>query len=72
MICPECQQEFVPKRQKQRFCSGPCRSAWHRHENLPGTVSSIKQLANGQWSVTSHYPQLPPLQRGQRCRIETD
>ena len=72
VICQKCEQPFEQTRRGQRFCCGKCRSAWNRAKNLPGTVSSLKQLANGQWSATIHYPQLPPLQRGQRCRIETD
>jgi hypothetical protein len=70
--CEQCQTGFEPKRKGQRFCTGLCRSAWHRAKNLPGIVHGLRQLANGAWSLTVHYPALPPLSRGQRCRIETD
>ena len=72
MICDNCSQPFEQQRRGQRFCCGKCRSAWNRAKNLPGQVASLKQLANGLWSMTVHYPSAPPVSRGQRCRIETD
>lgn len=59
MICDQCQKTFEPARADQRFCAPRCRAAWHR-ENVPaGTVTSLRPLKRGGWSVTVKYDALP-------------
>ena len=44
----------------QRFCCDRHRAAWHR-ENVPhGTVTGIRALKSGGYSVTVRYQTLPP------------
>ena len=74
--CDYC-NDPLPKDAKltQRFCSGPgktCRQKYHKEHRLPGTVKGLRQLANGQWSVTIHFPSQPGCCMKSRVRIETD
>jgi len=75
-----CQYELcnapLPKHAKitQKFCSSPgktCRQKYHKEQRLPGTVKGLRQLANGQWSVTIHFPNQPECGMKAQVRIET-
>ncbi len=56
----------------RRFCCDRHRAAWHR-ENVPhGTVTGIRRLKHGGWSITVRYPDLPPgLKIGATAWAET-
>lgn len=71
--CDHCHGPIPPERAKHpqtRFCTDLCRFAYRRENNLPGEVASVHQLKNRLWSVTTHFHDRPPVNRGDRVRIE--
>lgn len=70
--CEYCGAEFEPKRRQQRFCQAACRAAWHKEQSCPGTISSVRQLKSGIFSVAVHFPSRPSLHAGSRCRLESE
>lgn len=70
--CDHCQNEFKPSRPGHRFCSDTCRAAWHRANTCPGTVTGLRALKLGRWSVTVHYTMKPDgVTIGSMVRLQT-
>lgn len=69
--CAHCFDIFTPSRPGHRYCTDKCRAAAHREKTLPGTVTGLRQLKGGGWSVTVHYPQQPAgLNIGARVALD--
>lgn len=58
MICPECKDDFEPKRPHQRFCSNSCRvnNFAGSDGGLRGTVSAVRKCKGDVVSVTLRFP----------------
>lgn len=71
--CDYCQTPFEGR---GRFCRTPgssCRQKWHREHTAPGIVSAgPRQLKDGRWRIAVDYPDLPPVQNGDRVLVEKD
>jgi hypothetical protein len=61
--CDNCHKQFEPTREDQRFCCQDCRHAWHRF-NIPGTISGVRALKAGKWSITIQCDRLPLAIKG--------
>lgn len=55
----------------QHYCQDKCRSADWREKKLPGQVTSLRKLKNGDWSVTVHFRKQPGINIGSAVRLET-
>lgn len=69
--CAHCYGIFTPRRPGHRYCAPKCRAAAHREQSLPGTVTGVRQLKSGGWSVTVAFPDRPDgINIGARVAID--
>ena len=57
ILCTHCQKPFTPMKRWARFCSKPCRVAFHNacDGGLRGLVSSVRVMRRGQVSVVIRF-----------------
>jgi hypothetical protein len=60
MICPQCRDEFVPRRPDQVYCKPVCRLAHYQEAlgdgGLRAPIKTVRRMANGGVSVLGIFP----------------
>jgi len=65
-----CTVKFTPTRPGHEFHTDACRAEYHR-THIPGIgeIKGLRQIMNGDWSVTIHLHEQPTVQVGQKIAL---
>jgi hypothetical protein len=71
VICPQCHDEFEPRRPHQRYCGKVCRMQHYQQTTgdgaLRGVISGVRVLKTGGTSITVQFA-LPEAQNALKLR----